>query len=316
MLRRWTWRVRIVCVPTAKFQPPPQGDALKQAVRALAADLRAKMDGAQNGVGTFGDHALIGFAAQLEQLDQALPWEDSLSRLSGSIEELQGALQRLRLLAHRRVQGRFVDYHERTRVVPGGLHGPSDVRYFDMVLSQGVFDCLQWKGMPLFKTVYDFSLYPMMLWALKPRTIIELGSGTGASAVWLADLAATFGIGSDVYSVDLRKPELEHAHIRFIEGDCRAIDEVFDEDFLRNAPRPWMLIEDAHVNVYGVLSHFHPYVEPGDYVVVEDSAGKQDEIRRFLERQPDCYKVDTHFTDFFGRNATCAQDSILVRSHD
>jgi len=63
-----------------------------------------------------------------------------------------------------------------------------------------------------------------------------------------------------------------------------------------------------------VLRHFHPCVRQGDYVVVEDSASKKDEITRFLMGAPGCYVVDTYFTDFFGRNVTCAQDSIFVRT--
>ena len=46
----------------------------------------------------------------------------------------------------------------------------------------------------LFKTVYDFSVYTMLLWNLKPKTIVELGSGMGASAVWMADLLKMFEI--------------------------------------------------------------------------------------------------------------------------
>ncbi|MBI4265407.1 MAG: cephalosporin hydroxylase [Acidobacteria bacterium] len=292
----------------------PQGDALKEAARRLAAEFQAKMEGPQGGVGTFADHALLGFIAQLEQLDPAASWEDSVAQLSSRLEGLRLALQRLQLLLHRRAQGRFVDYQERTQTAPAGLYGPCDIGYFDMVMSQGAFDCLRWKGMPLFKTVYDFALYPMILWALKPRTVIELGSGTGASALWLADLTALFGFSSHVYSVDLQQPAVRHEHVSFIQGDCRTIDTVFADALLREAAHPWMLIEDAHVNVYGVLRHFHAYLERGDYVIVEDSASKQDDIRQFLTQEPGGYKVDTYYTDFFGRNATCAQDSILMRA--
>ena len=259
-MRRGVRRARIARMPAGESG----GDALKQAVQALAAELRAKVNGPQHGVGTFADHAAIGFIGQLEQLDQSLSWEDNVAELSGRIDALKTALQRMQLL---------------------------------------------------FKTVYDFSLYPMLLWALKPATIIELGSGTGASAVWLADVAAMSGLGSNVYSVDLTKPALQHDRVRFIEGDCLAIETVFDREFLSSAPHPWLLVEDAHVNVYGVLTHFHPHLRTGDYVIVEDSAEKQGEIRRFLAQAPG-YKVDTCYTDFFGRNATCAQDSILVRTDD
>jgi hypothetical protein len=55
-------------------------------------------------------------------------------------------------------------------------------------------------------------------------------------------------------------------------------------------------------------------VRQGDYVVIEDSASKKDDITRFLLGTPGCYAVDTYFTDFFGRNVTCAQDSIFVRT--
>ena len=290
-----------------------QGEALKQAGRRLVTELQAKIEGAQHGVGTFSDHALIDLIGKLERLDQALSWEASVAQVSSSLEDIRLTLQRLQLLLARRAQGRFVDYQERSQAMPRGAYGSSDLNHLDLNMSQGAFDCMQWKGMPLFKTAYDFSIYTMMLWALRPATIIELGSGAGASAIWLADLATTFGIDSTVYSVDLKRPDAHHDGVTFIEGDCARIDIILDEEALRAAAHPWLIIEDAHVNVYGVLRHFHSYVVPGDYVVVEDSAGKQDDIRRFLTERPGAYNVDTQYTDFFGRNVTCAPDSILVR---
>ena len=53
---------------------------------------------------------------------------------------------------------------------------------------------------------------------------------------------------------------------------------------------------------------------PGDYLVVEDSDVKRDDIRTFVTAHPGGYLVDTRFTDNFGRNATCAADSIFVRT--
>lgn len=281
----------------------------------LEAELKVKIEEPQNGVRTACDNALLSLIWVLEQLDEALPWEESIKLMSSSVRERLGpTLQRLQLFLGRAIQGRFVDFQERFQAAPGGIRNNCEISDADMTMSQGVFDCMQWKGMPLFKTVYDFSIYSMMLWALKPRTIIELGSGTGASAIWLADLAKTFDISGQVYSVDLKKPELEVENVRFIQGDCRRIDTVFDENLLRETPHPWMLIEDAHVNVYGILRHFHSYLVRGDYVVIEDSTGKQDDINKFLLEESGCYKVDTYYTDFFGRNATCAYDSILVRA--
>lgn len=292
--------------------PPSDGERLKHAIRRLVDEIRSKIDTEQGGVGTFADHSFLALAAQLEQLEPGRPWEESLGNLSSSIEGLKTGLQRLRQLAHRQSRGRYVDYEERVRDL-AGVHGASDLGYFELVASQGEVSCLQWQGMPLFKTAYDFSLYPMILWSLRPRTIIELGSGSGASAVWMAETAATFELGATVHSVDIRLPDVSHDAVRFVRGDCEAIRDVFDAAFLRGAPRPWMVVEDAHVNVAGVLEFFDSWLAEGDYLIVEDSAAKQGELAAFISARPGRYKVDTYFTDFFGRNVTCAQDSILVR---
>jgi cephalosporin hydroxylase len=288
-------------------------EALRHDVRAFVSELRRKIEERQHGVGTFADHVWLAFATHLEHRDDRQQWDPALAKLDEIDRE---AFERLRQLLSRRAQGRFVDHADRARTA--GIHGPSDIGYFDMATSQGLTECLQWKGMPLFKSVYDFSLYPMLLWTLRPKTIVELGSGSGASALWLADTAAAFGLDTHVYSVDLKRPALQDPRITFLEGDCEAIDTVFEEATLRRASHPWLLLEDAHAGVYEVLRFFHAYLVPGDYVIVEDSAGKQEELRHFLVRHPDTYRVDTHYTDFFGRNATCAQDSILVRTgrHD
>lgn len=291
------------------------GDALKEAANHLAEETRAKILKRQRGVPTFCDNALLALIKQLNQLDNSLHWEQSCEQVSGSQgEQLRVALRHLQLFLSRRREGRFLDFHARYPATNEGGRSESEIGYFELIMSQGVSDCMQWKGMPLFKTVFDFSLYTMMLWNLKPRTIIELGSGTGSSAVWLADLLKSFGLLGHVYSVDLKQPEVTHETVSFIQGNCWTIAKVFTEDFLRNAPHPWLFIEDAHVNLYGVLCHFHPYFGEGDYVVIEDSLTKQKNISRFMRQYPDCYKLDTYYTDFFGRNSTCSHDSIFVRT--
>ena len=123
----------------------------------------------------------------------------------------------------------------------------------------------------------------------------------------------TFGIDGHVVSLDLQKPEVAHERVRFIAGDCERIAEAFPDMELAGMPHPWVVIEDAHVNVIGVLRHLHPHLKSGDYLVVEDSAIKGDDLARFDAECPGCYQVDTLFTDYFGHNATACPDSILRR---
>jgi cephalosporin hydroxylase len=290
-----------------------QGDQLKQAVKMLEGELLEKVLIHQNGVPTFCDDRLFALIKVLQKLDEHLPWEASIARLGSAGAELADALRRLQLFLWQRSQGRFVDFEQRFLPTPQGPRSDSDIGLNEMMMSQGVSDCLKWKGVNLFKTVYDFSVYTMILWNLKPKTIVELGSGMGASAIWMADLMTMFKIEGHIYSVDLKKPELQYGGVSFIQGDCLMISAVFEDEFLKALPHPWLFIEDAHENVYGVLHHFHPYMRQGDYLVVEDSQGKEGDIGKFLKQHPGSYKVDTYYTDFFGRNSTCSHDSIFAR---
>jgi cephalosporin hydroxylase len=291
------------------------GDELKQATYKFAAEIRERIVQRQAGVPTFCHNIFLALVEQLSRLDKDQPWEDSVEHLGGkSAAQLRDGLFRLRHFLSRRSPQRFVEYHERFIDTPEGPKSESAISFHELVMSQGVSECMQWKGQPLFKTVFDFSIYTMLLWELRPRTIIELGSGTGSSAVWMADLMKAFALPAHVYSVDVKKPALESEGVSFIQGDCWAIERVFTKEFLSDAPHPWLFIEDAHVNVYRVLCHFHPYFKEHDYVVVEDSIVKQDVLGKFMKQYPGLYHLDTYYTDFFGRNATCAHDSIFVRT--
>jgi cephalosporin hydroxylase len=89
---------------------------------------------------------------------------------------------------------------------------------------------------------------------------------------------------------------------------------LFDSDLLRSAPHPFLVIEDAHINVHDVLMHIDGFLTKGDYLYVEDSRDKSGDLEKFSNARANRYKVDTRYTDFFGRNATCAANSIFVRS--
>ena len=174
--------------------------------------------------------------------------------------------------------------------------------------------CLQWKGKPLFKTVFDYAMLPMLLWELKPATVFEIGSGAGASAIWMADTMTGFaGQNATIYSVDINGITEGYEGVHFLVGDCNSPGSLFKPDLLRSAPRPWLVLEDAHVNVHDVLAHMDGFLAAGDYLFVEDSRIKTRELAAFLGQRDQRYKVDTRYTDFFGRNATCAANSIFVR---
>jgi cephalosporin hydroxylase len=143
--------------------------------------------------------------------------------------------------------------------------------------------------------------------------LIELGSGSGASALWFADIARAFGITAHIYSVDLHRPEIEASGVTFIQGNCFEIGRVLPLSFLQDLPHPWLVIEDMHKNTLGVLRYFSGMLRAGDYLIVEDSRSKQEALCEFVKYHESEFRVDTRYTDFFGRNATCSADSIFAR---
>jgi len=295
------------------------GDALKASARDFLAEMRAKVAREQGGLHSIFDSWFTRVVTQLVRFDPARAWEDSVAedaaRSPGRGQGLQWDLLRLRLFLDRWRQGRFVDYAQRRRSAAHyfprfGTEFGTDV----LLTCQGAPALMRWRGTPLMKNVFDFAMYPALLSELRPATVFEVGSGLGASAAWFADLLALGGVTSRVHSVDLVEGKIQHPGVAFYRGDCSDPVALFPEHLLRTEPHPWLVVEDAHHNVEGVLGWFHRFLKPGDYLVVEDSDVKHDTLSAFTAAHPGDYLVDTRFTDNFGRNATCAADSIFVRT--
>ena len=295
------------------------GDELKAAAFKFAGEIQAKVGSEQNGLLSVFDSWFTRVVSRLIQFEPRRSWEDSVQENAlqspAQGQGLQWDLLRLRLFLDRWRQGRFVAFSQRES--SGAHYHPRFGTEFgvDVLLTcQGAPSLMRWRGMPLMKNVFDFAMYPMLIAELRPRTVFEIGSGSGASAVWFADHMTICGNEGRVHSVDLVKVEKSHPSAHFYRGDCSHPEQLFDMALLDAEPHPWLVVEDAHHNVAGVLAHLHKYLRPGDYLVVEDSDVKREAIREFLGAHPGQYLVDTRFTDNFGRNATCAADSIFIRT--
>ena len=196
-----------------------------------------------------------------------------------------------------------------------------------------------WKGVLLEKDPMQIAAYPRLLRELQPKTIIELGALKGGSAIWLADHLELFGIEGEVYCVDNDLSQLDEkaktdSRINFLEGDCREINAVLPTGLLVSLPHPWLIIEDVHDNLVGILKHFHHNgLQTGDYLIIEDTnkfmwevwydwedqeliqrgGRKLDELRSWLMKHHDEYLIDAYYQDIYGYNASKNWNSILKR---
>lgn len=195
-----------------------------------------------------------------------------------------------------------------------------------------------WKGLTIEKDPMQIALYPMLLYELQPKTIIELGTLNGGSAVWLADQLDLFQIEGHVYSVDIDLSLLDEktrndSRIDFLQGDCNDISGILPAEMLANLPHPWIVIEDVHVNLIGIMEYFHNFLQSGDYLIVEDTNNfmwevwqdwddqelierglrKHEELKGWVINHEDEYLVDTYYLDMYGYNSSKNWNSILKK---
>lgn len=166
---------------------------------------------------------------------------------------------------------------------------------------------INWKGVRLVKDPFGMSALPLLIGELKPLTIIEFGALDGGSAIWLADLLEVMEIEGHVYSYDINidRIDVQHPKVTFAQVDSMDLSS-FPNELFSKLPHPWLVIEDAHKNVYNLLNFFDSYMQSGDYFLVEDTLNwrKYRCLQRFVRNSPNTYEVDTRYTDLYGYNVT------------
>jgi len=220
------------------------------------------------------------------------------------------ALQYLR----RPSRERLVSWQRRQQLIAelaGEAVPGTELGFRQMLYSQGAATAFRWHGVPCFKSCNDIATYAMLIDELRPGSIIELGSGAGGSALLFADLCASAGLTTEITSVDIEVAAVSDPRISFVRCDCSAWLQTTAQSG-QTFRRPCLLIEDFHDDLAGFFESIDSILDSGDYLVIEDSSTKQNQIAKVIAGRP--YLVDTKYTDFFGVNCSSAMNSIFVKS--
>tara|TARA_R100001086_G_scaffold249397_1_gene189010 strand:+ start:3823 stop:4494 length:672 start_codon:yes stop_codon:yes gene_type:complete len=179
---------------------------------------------------------------------------------------------------------------------------------FNFIYSQGGHNrVFKWRGIETYKSVYDLAIYSSLLCDLKPKTLIELGTGYGGSSIWYYDVLKSNGINTKIITFDIEKPLKYFPEIQYETFDVSNIDEY---DF-SNCEHPWLIIEDCHLHLPHILKTFDNLITNEDYIVIEDNTlGKQSILDWFMNGK-DRYMIDTYYTDFYGYNNCSFCDAVL-----
>jgi cephalosporin hydroxylase len=176
---------------------------------------------------------------------------------------------------------------------------------------------LSYKGVLHLKSVFDQVLYANLLWELQPRTVFELGLLQGGSALWFADQLDVQCGGGEVHGferfVECVHPTVRHPRLHIHPADLNDIESIVN--VFEDAPRPWLVVDDAHANLEGLLPFLTARMEDGDYLVIEDlfqfPPPDTSLVHTFDVLQEAGFWVDTRYTDAFGFNVTQSPNAWL-----
>lgn len=186
----------------------------------------------------------------------------------------------------------------------------------------------EWNGVRMIKNPFDLALYQMLLSKLRPKTIIEIGSASGGSALWFGAQSRALNLRAKVWSFDISAVrDKDETDVMFRHGDIHSLSKTELPKILKNCERPLLVVEDGPHTFSGSLAalrFFDQFLEVGDYIVIEDGVlrdlgyksledGPNRAVRAFLLERPNSYKVDREYCDFWGPNYTWNTNGYLER---
>lgn len=177
----------------------------------------------------------------------------------------------------------------------------------------GTWQDTHWLGHRALKCPLDMWMYQEILHEVRPDVIVETGTFSGGSALYLANLCDILGSGR-ILTIDVDpQPDLpEHPRITYIRGSSTA-PEVVDRVRELSQGQTVMAILDSDHHADHVLAEmraYAPLIEIGSYLVVEDTnvngnpvlpdwgPGPREAVQRFLG-ETDAFVVDREREKFF-----------------
>ena len=186
-----------------------------------------------------------------------------------------------------------------------------------------------YRGRICIKSPIDLAIYLQLLQDVRPRTLIEIGSKAGGSALLFRDYGRMLDLQLEIVSIDIKRPKDECEGITFLEGDVNDLQPVFEKYRLDERPRPWLVVEDsAHTAsaCVAALRFFAKRLMPGEWMIMEDGVldelglserykgGPNLAIMQFFAANPGVFEVGAEYCDMFGQNATYNPNGYLQRT--
>ena len=132
-----------------------------------------------------------------------------------------------------------------------------------------------WLGTHVYKCPSDLWVYQELLHMTRPDLIIETGTHSGGSALYMASLCDLMGAGRIVtIDVDPLDDLPEHPRIKYVKGSSVApeiLEQVRAEASAANGVMVILDSDHSRDHVRAELREYAPLVSEGCYLIVEDT---------------------------------------------
>lgn len=145
--------------------------------------------------------------------------------------------------------------------------------YYRRWLAGGDTINLSWFGYQALKTPLDLWMYQELLVRTRPDVVVETGTYQGGSALFLAMVLEQIGHGHVVtIDIERREDRPQHPRITYLLGSSTDAT-ILAEVKRRTDGRALVILDSDHHrdHVYEELLGYSPLVQPGGYIIVEDT---------------------------------------------
>ncbi len=130
----------------------------------------------------------------------------------------------------------------------------------------------------------------------QPKTILEVGTGGGYSAITFANAAKEYG--GKVYTIEKSAPKAEIARVHFKESgiDNISLIENKAEDILKdwNAPIDFLFLDADRKRYKEFLTALEPFFKTGTIIAADNVINFKEEVGKFIDyimKNP-CYSAE------------------------
>jgi cephalosporin hydroxylase len=147
--------------------------------------------------------------------------------------------------------------------------------YYDGPKGKGaLFDTTRWMNYPCLKCPLDLWIYQEIMSEVQPDLILETGTHSGGSALFMAHILDVLGKG-EIISIDISDQYARptHPRITYVRGSSADPDLLAGIMQGRGEERRMVILDSDHskAHVEKEMRLFAPLVSVGSYLIVEDT---------------------------------------------